>query len=265
MKRWICLLSAVLILALLAVPAAAAQAPAACVRDTAEILNEAACQELNRLAQSISQEQQCAVYIVTVPDYRDYGQGSIFEVAMGIYRDNDLGMGTGRDGVMLLLSMAERDYCLLAYGFGDTALTDYGKDYISGKFLDDFRSNDWYDGFADYLSASRSLLSQARAGKIYDAHSRFSSGMLWLWSVVIGVVAALITCLCQLVAMQKKVRMQTGALGYLDHSSLNITKRRDRYTHSTQIRREIQKNNGSGSSGGGHSHSDGFSGKSGKF
>ena len=226
MKRFLSILTAVLLLALLTVPASAAETPRGCVYDAAEILTDEEYRALEDYAQKITGEQQCAVYFVTVEDYRDY--------------------------------------CLLAHGFGDTALTDYGKDYISEEFLDNFGDNDWYGGCMDYLTYTDALLSQAREGNVFDRGSRITGGQLWLWSLLLGAGIAAAVCLIQRAMMRKKVRMQTGALGYLEGGRADITRRSDRYTHTTEIRREIKQETGSGNSGG-HSHSGGYSGKSGKF
>lgn len=262
MKRLISIMVAALLLALLIIPASAAESLESCIYDTEGLLTDEEYWTLEDYAQEISEQRQCAVYFVTVDDFRSYGDGDIFNVARQIFLDNDFGMGESRDGVMLILSMAERDYCLLAHGFGDTALTDYGKDYISEEFLDNFADNDWYGGCLDYLACTDELLSQAREGNIYDRGSWITSGVLWLWSLVLGAVTALIVCLIQRGIMSRKVRMQSNAMEYLQ-GDVNITRKRDVYSHTTEIRHKIEKNN-SGSSGD-HSHSGGFSGKSGKF
>lgn len=263
MKRLLALLTAALLLVILIVPAAAAEAPEQCVYDTENLLEDEVREVIELIARDISQKQQCAVYFVSVSDFRDYGDGDIFNVARQIYEENDLGMGENKDGVMLILSMYDRDYCLLAHGFGDTALTDYGKDYISERFLDDFADDDWYGGVRDYLTYTDDLLGQAREGKIFDKTNWITGGVLWVWSILLGVGLALIVCLIQRGIMQKKVRMQTGALEYLQ-GNIQITRKRDVYTHTTEVRHKIEKNNSTGSSGG-HSHSGGYSGKSGKF
>lgn len=264
MKRFLSILTAVLLLALLAVPVSAAETPEHCVYDVAELLTDEEYWTLEDYAQEISTVQQCAVYFVTVEDYRDYGTGTIYDVSMDIFEGNGFGMGEKRDGVLLLLSMADRDYCLLAHGFGDTALTDYGKDHTSEEFLDNFGDNDWYGGCMDYLTYTDALLSQARAGNIYDRGSSITGGQLWLWSLILGAGIAAVVCLLQRAMMRKKVRMQTDALGYLEGGKADITRRSDRYTHTTEIRREIKQETSSTDSGG-HSHSGGYSGKSGKF
>ena len=263
MKRFLSILTAVLLLALLAVPVSAAETPEHCVYDVAELLTDEEYWTLEDYAQEISDLRQCAVYFVSVEDYRDYGDGDIFNVARQIFLDNDFGMGEEKDGVMLLLSMEDRDYSLIVHGFGETALTDYGREYICEHFLDDFADDDWFHGVYDYLSYTNDLLSQAREGKIYDRYNWITGGVLWVWSLILGVVISLIVCTVQRAMMRKKVRGQTNALDYVQ-GDVHITRRQDVYSHTTEVRRKIEKKD-SGSSGS-HSHSsDGFSGTSGKF
>lgn len=263
MKRLISIAVAVLLLALLVIPVSAAETPEACVYDGEMLLTDEEYWTLEDYAQEISDLRQCAVYFVSVEDYRDYGDGDIFNVARQIFLDNDFGMGEEKDGVMLLLSMADRDYSLIVHGFGETALTDYGREYICEHFLDDFADDDWFHGVYDYLSYTNDLLSQAREGKIYDRYNWITGGVLWVWSLILGVVISLIVCTIQRAMMRKKVHEQTNALGYV-HGDVHITRRRDVYSHTTEVRRKIEKKD-SGSSGS-HSHSsDGFSGTSGKF
>ena len=263
MKRLISILVAVFLLALLVIPVSGAETPEACVYDGEMLLTDEEYWTLEDYAQEISDLRQCAVYFVSVEDYRDYGDGDIFNVARQIFLDNDFGMGEGKDGVMLILSMADRDYSLIVHGFGETALTDYGREYICEHFLDDFADDDWFHGVYDYLSYTDDLLSQAREGKIYDRYNWITGGVLWVWSLILGVVISLIVCTVQRAMMRKKVHEQTGALGYVQ-GDVHITRKRDVYSHTTEVRRKIEKKD-SGSSGS-HSHSsDGFSGTSGKF
>ena len=263
MKRLISVMVAVLLLALLAIPVSGAQIPECCVFDDEGLLSEIEYQTLEDYAREISEQRQCAVYFVTVDDFRNYGDGDIFNVARQIFLASDFGMGEEKDGVMLLLSMADRDYSLIVHGFGETALTDYGREYICEHFLDDFADDDWFHGVFDYLAYTDDLLSQAREGRVYDRYNWITGGVLWVWSLILGAVISLMVCLIQRAMMRKKVREQTSALDYM-RGEVHITRRRDVYSHTTEVRRKIEKKD-SGSSGS-HSHSsDGFSGTSGKF
>ena len=263
MKRLISVMVAVLLLALLAIPVSGAQIPECCIFDDEGLLSEIEYQTLEDYAREISEQRQCAVYFVTVDNFRNYGDGDIFNVARQIFLASDFGMGEDKDGVMLLLSMADRDYSLIVHGFGETALTDYGREYIREHFRDDFADDDWFHGVFDYLAYTDDLLSQAREGRVYDRYNGITGGVLWVWSLILGVVISLMVCLIQRAMMRKKVREQTSALDYVQ-GEVHITRRRDVYSHTTEVRRKIEKKD-SGSSGS-HSHSsDGFSGTSGKF
>ena len=266
MKRLISILTVILLLTLFIVPVSAAEEPECCIYDLAGLLTDEEYWVLEDYAQEISEVQQCAVYFLTVDDYRDYGDGVIFDVARQIFLVNELGMGEDQDGVLLILSMAERDNCLLAHGFGDTALTDYGKDYISEEFLDNFADNDWYGGCMDYLTYTDELLAMARDGVVFDRGSWITSGHLWIFSLILAAVLSAVVCLIQRGLMKKKVRQQTDAMDYLKGGAVNITLRRDVFSHATEVRQKIETDSGSSGSSGGYSHSsDGFSGKSGKF
>ena len=82
----------------------------------------------------------------------------------------ELGLGDDHSGILLMLSMAERDYALFAFGYGNTAFTDYGKDYLSGYFLDNFKDNGWYNGFEDYQRVCGEMLDEARNNKPVDTY-----------------------------------------------------------------------------------------------
>ena len=93
MKRLSSIGVAVLLLALLVIPAAAAEAPEYCVYDDAGLLTDEEYWTLEDYAQEISDLRQCAVYFVSVEDYRDYGDGDIFNVPRQIFLVNAFGMG----------------------------------------------------------------------------------------------------------------------------------------------------------------------------
>ena len=141
------------------------------VTDAAGILTQEQTAELNATAGRISEQYDCAVYIVTLPDYRTYNNESVERCTEELYIYFDLGRGDGRDGLILLLSMAERDYDLWGYGpFGVYAFTDFGLDGLEESFLPYFRQNDWYGGFSAYLRGAASLLDQAAQGQPAEYH-----------------------------------------------------------------------------------------------
>ena len=263
MKRFFSVFLAAVLLMALAVPASATESY---IWDEANLLTEEGRAELNETAREISERTGCGVYFLSIPDYTVYGKGTIGETADWLYSEKGLGVGNNKDGVLLVLSMADRDYSLIPHGFGGTAITATGLDYITESFRDSLRDDAWYHGVYDYLNATDTLLTQARSGDIYD-RDKVSSGSQWTWSLIIGLSLALIVCVTQQAVMKKKVREQTQALGYLKKGSVNITRRSDRCTHTTETRVKINNDKDSSSGGGSsYSHSSGgYSGKSGKF
>ena len=261
MRRITAFLVCLLLLLTLVLPAQAAQDNAVpYISDTEGLLSDAQVRSLEAQAEALSDTYECAVYVVTVDDYTDYGSGSVYEVAKAIYQANDLGWGEEHSGVMLLLSMAERDYSLIAYGYGNTAFTDYGKDYLADQFLDDFRDDDWAAGFTDYLETCGQMLEAARNGKPVDVGAKPAQRGNLLGNLIPSFLLALVICVIWRSAAKKKVRRSSEAGSYAVDGGVQITLRDARYTHSTRTVRHIER-----SSGGTSIDSSGFSGKSGKF
>lgn len=265
MKKWISWMAALLMVTALALPALAAEPQLNHVTDAAGLLTEEEWETLERQAGEISNAYQCDVYIITLEDFTEYtSQSSVYEGAKELYRDYDLGYGTEKSGVLLLLSMAERDYSLIAFGYGNTAFTDYGKDTLAEAFLDDFSSDDWFDGFTDYLQESETMLRAAREGTPVDADSGSSSqGAGILISIALGCLLSFGICAI-LARNMKSVGIKMEADSYIRDGRVNFTARADQFTHVTQTRVKIEKQSSSGGGGTTEDRS-GFSGKSGKF
>ena len=231
------------------------------VFDEADILTGEEERMLEETAADISARYGCGVYIVTVWDFQDYGS-SVRSGAEYYFLSHDFGIGSGENGVMLLLSMAERDYALIAHGdIGNRAFTDYGKDALSEEFLDDFRSDSWFSGFADYLSGSDAYLDACSAGEPVDVGQESGSGlgMTLVMVLVIPVVIAFAACGIMASSM-KTARSKTDADDY--RKGVHLTNRQDRFITRTVVRQKIESDS---HSGGTHVNSGGFSGKSGKF
>ena len=98
------------------------------VFDAADLLPYEKWEKLEARAEAISQKQDCGVYFALVDDYTEFGNGSIYEVTYQLYHGSELGMGSGRDGIIVLLSMAERNYAMFVYGeWAEYAFDRYGE------------------------------------------------------------------------------------------------------------------------------------------
>lgn len=237
------------------------------VTDTVGLLTQEEVLALEAQAEQIAADYGCAPYILVVENYRDYEDTSdVFEAGMNLYERWGLGFGQEKNGLLLLLSMAERDYALVTYGnVTHRAFTDFGQDYLTDQFLDNFRQNDWAGGFQDYLNTSAWLLEQARNGTPYDVNSVEEEPVFNFFIILIPMALALVVCVI-LIFQMKTAKLKTEAGDYMVQGGTDMRIVQDIFTHRTVTRQIIQsESNGGGGGGGTTVNSRGFSGKSGKF
>ena len=154
------------------------------VTDVAGLLSDEQLQTLEQKAQEVSEQYNCGVYAVTVDDYQNYDDSGVFDTAVAVYHGCNLGEGSDRDGILLLLSMADRDYAMFVYGpFANEAFNSYGQEQLEQVFLDDFADNDWYNGFTDYIEKLRILHAAGRGRHAGQRARPQSAGQPWpgLW------------------------------------------------------------------------------------
>ena len=243
-KRLLCLLLVLVTALALCVSAAAAVQTGAqlnYVTDAAGLLREGERARLEKMAEAVSQKYRVGVYIVTVEDFRDYHADGVYKATYTIYHNYTMGEGPNRDGIMLLLSMDDRDWAMFCYGKRcEYAFNSYGQEKLEKVFLDNFGENDWYGGFEDYVKECRVYLEKASAGKPVRASLFYP---------------LLIVIVLSLLAATANAYVSAG---------LRLTEQTDHFTHKTTSSRKIERS--SSSSGSSHSESGGGgSGRSGKF
>jgi len=268
MKRTFLLLIALIALCL-AMAAPVSAAGNALVVDNAGLLADDAVVELNSKASTISEKYECDV-IVYIEEKMSGNDAS--EYAKQVYKNNGYGYGNEKSGVMLFLSMAGRDYAFVAFGYGNVAFTDYGKDVLIDDYvLPPLSDGDYYKGLNVYLEKAAQFLELARGGNPVDGVGAGSggSGATGLTggklavAVIIGLLIALIVCLV-FRSQMKTARKQRAAANYIPAGGFVLTGSSDNYIRSTETRRTVRDD--SSSKGGGTTvDSGGFSGKSGKF
>lgn len=236
-KRISTFLLALLAALTLTVPAWAETQPGdALIYDTESLLTDGERQQLESLADQITWQYDCAVYVVTIYDY-------------------DFGIGEGRDGVLLLLSMYDRSYSLYVRdGYAQSMLGSYAQQQLEDSFLDYLGDDDWYGGFHAYLTTCADMMQQASEGHAV----RKPLGKVIFPALLVGCGVALAVCLV-LKGKMKSVRRGAEADVYVTAEGLDLTERSDIYTHTTETRRKKEKNDSHSESGGGGS------GRSGHF
>ena len=282
MKRILASLLLILALVLSLSVCAHAEARIDYVSDYAGILSSDEQRDLRDRAAAVSAQYDFGVYVVVVDDHTQYVNGSIEDFAEEIFHSYGLGRGEQEEGVILAMSMKERDYDIYAHGeFGNYAFTDYGKEQLADSFLDNFRRNDWAGGFRDFIETSADMLQKAKDGNPVDiwipdpdpvetgpsfdgfkAAISLAMGALFGGGAVGGMKRSMKTAV-----------KQTQAENYI-RGGVNLRGERDTFIKRTVTRTRIRQENNSSSSsrpGGGHfggttiSGSHGGSHHSGKF
>lgn len=229
--------------------------------------------QLESFAAQVSEAHGFDVIVHTVEDYRSYGYSDLYDYAEHFYKSQ----GCREDGSMLVLSMAERDYCVIFSGtVGAEAFTETGRDDMEMAFLGFFRGGDYPGGFRSYIDSCDRYLTAYEQGSpvgtgtdhsqegyvpYYDTVQEKPSPAL---ALIPGIIAAVITGVCMAIPMRSAKEKQNAS----DYSSrLNLTRRQDMFLHRTVTRTPKPQNNGSSGGGGSFHHSSGstMSGRSGKF
>ncbi len=244
------------------------------ISDVAGLMTENQWQQLENSAEQISEQYGCGVYVVTLDDYTNYGScSSYWDFSEKFYSGYHLGLGEEHNGILLIMSMAERDYSLIAYGNdAHYAFTDYGKEVLENHFLDNFRQNDWYGGFSDYVEGCGELLERAASGEpldiSYDSDDGVGSAVST--AAVIGVPLISAFGACEGMRRQMKpVSRKSRASDYVVPGSINLSVKRDVFVNQTVTHVHVPRNDRDshrdGGGGGTTVNSHGFSGHSGKF
>lgn len=229
------------------------------VYDDAGLLSYEEWLDLETKAAAVAKNHGCGVYLITVDDYRDYSNGDVFETAIDLYHGMKLGEGANREGILLLLSMDDRDYATFFYGSQvEYAFDAYGQMKMEDEFLDDLGNNAWYYGLNDFISVCDEYLTLAEQG----SPVRESFGFLYLIVIGVSVVIAVIVTFGLRMSMMSVHKGGSTAV-YAVGRGLNLTAKRDYFLYNTQTRRKIERS--SSSSGSGSRSGGGGSGRSGKF
>lgn len=208
--------------------------------DGADLLTEQEEAMLEERLKEVSETYLVEILIATVSDTGDYSVDSYVEM---YYDQGGYGYGENKDGVLLLLSMAERDYRILSNGLGADAISDDDIDYIGDIIVSYLSDGEYAEGFLRFIDECEYEIN----GEINGFPFEF--GVNLLIAVVVGFVSALIVTLI-MKAQLKSVKFATGANDYVKTGSLNITQSQDLFLYHTvsKVKRETSSSS-SGSSG----------------
>ncbi len=226
------------------------------VVDMAELLSDSDKTALLSKLDEISERQKLDIVVLTVNTLdgktpRDY--------ADDFYDYNGYGFGENKDGILLLVSMEDRDWWISTTGYGITALTDAGIEYISKKFLSDLSDGDYAQAFTTYAELCDQFITQAKTGEPYDIGNMPKEPFNVAWNILVAFVIGLVVAFVVTNIMKKQlktVQLKSEANNYVKANSMILTENRDLFLYNQVSRRARPKetDNRSGSSGGSSTH-----------
>ncbi len=230
--------------------------------DDADLLTDSEEAELLAKLDEISERQQFDVVVVTT---KSLDGKSSMAYADDYYDYNGYGFGENHDGCLLLIcdagGVGNRDWWISTTGYGITALTDAGIDYIGEEVVSYLKNDNWSGGFNKFAELVDDFVTQAKEGKPYDVGNMpLSAGAVLKGlggSLVVALIIAAIVCL-KIKSNYKPVKFQKHATDYLVQGSLMMTGSYDNFITSSVTQTRIE----SSSSGGGSSTHSGSSGTS---
>lgn len=251
-KKWSTIIFSVLILSVLTVFSVSAAGNTQRLVDDAGLLTESEEKDLLDQLNEISERQQVDVVVVTVESLEG---ASAMEYADDFYDGNGYGFGSEKDGILFLISMEEREWYMSTSGFGITAFTDAGLEYISEMILSDLSEGDYAWAFTIFAEMCDDYITQARTGEPYDVDHLPKDPFALIFFLVVALVIGFVIALIATGIMRLKLRSvysKTEADSYAKKGSLKLTVEKDLYLYKHVDRRERPKEenrNNSGSTG----------------
>lgn len=204
--------------------------------DEADILTAQEEERLRQELESIGREYNLDAAIVTV----DSINGWDIEYYTEDYYDQN---GYDEDGVILLISMQEREWCIFGSGEGGEIFTSSVIDQLGEKIEDELSDGAYADAFETFIQQCRYHIDGSRNG--YP----FKAGTAIIVALVLGLLTALITT-GVMRGQLKSVRRKYTATDYLKPGSMQVTHAHELYLYSnvSRIRRQQSSSGGSGRS-----------------
>ena len=217
--------------------------------DAADVLTDSEEQTLITKLDTISEKQEFDVIIHVIPDV---GAFSMEKYAEEMYDVSGYGYGDDYNGIILVLSMEERDWYMLPNGaFAEEAFTDPCIEYISEQFLPELGEDDYVNGFEIYADLCEDFVVQAKTGEPYGEGNLPKEPYNFLLNIAVAIVLGFVVAFIVTSVMKgklKSVHSKAQANDYLKKDSLKVTESRDYFLYRQVVRTAKPKSSSSGSS-----------------
>lgn len=220
--------------------------------DDADLLSDSQEDALIKKLDDLSEKLEMDVVVYTKPDLGPYVNSQSY--ADDLY--DEFGYNSTNGGVLLLISMEERDWAVSTYAKAHKILNDKRLGKLVDSFTPALKSGDYNKAFNDFADGFE---KQVKA-------SKFVSPIFLLISPAVGLLVGFIYA-GHLKSQLDSVKMAANANDYIREGSFNLTGQRDTFLYNDIKRTHIERSSGGGGSGGSHVSSSGrtHGGASGKF
>lgn len=252
----------------------------ALLTDSADLLTNIEEAQLTEKLELLSDKHGIDIAVMTSDTLMGYYNAE--EAATELYEITDY----EKDGVMLFISMSDRDWYILTSGSCINSITYNELGYISDCFMSDLSNGYYLDAFLTFAECSAEMYVEELYTDVYsdqydeefytdvypdEYEEGLTLGESIITSLIIGLVIALIATGIMR-AQLKTVRKQTKANIYVKQGSMNVTESHDLFLYRNIVKHKRSSNSSSGGGGGSsvrstHRSSSGrsYGGRGGKF
>lgn len=223
MKKIISVCIVLIMLLALALPVLAQQPR---VVDNAGLLTEAEVQSLTEDLDALSTQWSMDFVIVTTDDLEGK---TATAYADDFFDYNGYGVGEDHSGILLLVSMADRDWAISTCGEAIDTFSDYDQEVIMDAVLPYLSEGEYYAAFSEFAAQCGEISEQ----NVDDGSFPFFTYLIV--ALVIGFIVALIAT-GVMKGKLKSVRAQVAANNYMKQGSLQVTESRDIFLYRNVIR-----------------------------
>ena len=205
--------------------------------DEADLLTDAEENTILDRLNGVSEKYKVDVIIATV---ETVGDSTADEFVEDFYDRNGCGYGNNKDGVILLISMEERDYRILSNGLGAEAIGTDDIKAIGDAISSDLTAGRYAKAFGSFIDECEYLID----GEINGFPFAFVKNLLI--SVVIGFLASFIVT-GMMRRKLKSVRGQREAADYMKKGSMDLRVSRDTFLYRNVTRTKKENKSSSDS------------------
>ena len=218
------------------------------VIDEVGLLTSRDIEELEQIAQNLSDVYQLDAAIVIV----DSLDGKTVEAYADDYYDyNGYGVGEESSGVLLLIAMNERKWHVTTHAEGTTAVTYEELGSLEEDMVNFLTEGDYYNAFMTYLGFLQSEFDFYRTYECGFTLKGFATSLMI--SIVIGAVVSGIVILIMRSGMNT-VKKQYGAGTYIVDDSYDLYRCQDIFLYSRTTKTRKAESSSGSSSGGSRTH-----------